>query len=377
MTTPCIYGTATGRSGGWLVTDILSVHSKVVVFTERVHFFRFVHGRYDPLTPKNVERMLHHQRLRLGVRFGVVIEVEPILAAIVARGPVTYTSCYEEIMRWLLGTTGKAIWGEYAPLEWRSIPLFLQMFPDGKAFHIYRDLRAVLASWAKKSFMPDSLYLNIIFNWIDSINHLRRYRELFPADRYHTIKFEDIHAEPERTIGRLCEFIGVPVEPQQLRPEAWPDLFDRRYIWANVSSHDRKTYYGFHTKLSENWRAALKPWQLALAEFLARQQLEAMGYACGEQYRASDLHEGLEILTAQPVLLKNLQVLLATGEGTPAMPNDPTDPRNWSAGADSFDKFVDTPAYGEYVAKLDEMEAAIAKKYAQTGNTRAVSEEVR
>ena len=362
---PCIFGSGTGRSGGWLVTDILSVHSKVMVFTERVHFFRFVYGRYDPLTPKNVERMLHHQRLRLSVRFGVAIEVEPILAAIVKRGQLTYQTCYEEIMRWLLRTTGKTIWGEYAPMQWRSIPLFRKMFPDGKIFHIYRDVRGVFASWAKMSFMSDHLYLNIIFNWIDSINHLRRYRETFPADRYHTIKFEDIHADPEGTIGRLCAFIGVEVEPQQLQPEKWPDLFDRRYIKANVSSHDRKTYYGFHRKLSENWRSALKPWQLAIVEFLAREQLEAMGYSCSEQYNARDLHEGLKILTAHPLLFKHFQILLATGEGTQTLPNDPADPRNWSAGDGFFDKFVDTPAYADYVANLEAMEAAVAKKYAQ------------
>lgn len=363
---PCVFGSGTGRSGGWLVTNLMCVHSKIMVFNERIHFFRFVYGRYDPLTPQNVERMLRHMQLRLSVRFGVELTVEPILESVLARAPISYTSCYQEIMRWLLGTTGKDIWGEYAPMQWRSIPNFINMFPEGKAFHVYRDVRGVLASWRRMSFMPDNLYLNIVFNWIDSINHLRRFREVLPADRYLPIRFEDVHSRPEETAHRICSFLGVTFEPQLLQPERWPDLFDRRYVEANVSSHDRKTYYGFHQKLSDNWRAALKHWQVAVAEFLAREQLEAMGYECSQQYEARDLHEGLKIITAHPLLLKNLHILLATGEGTQALPNDPTDPRNWSAGEGFFDKFVDTPAYAGYVAKLDAIEAAIAKKYTQT-----------
>jgi hypothetical protein len=360
----CIFGSGTGRSGGWLATNILSVHSEVMVFNERVHFFRFAYGRYDPLTLKNVERMLEHTRLRLSVRFGVALDVEPILNAVLEGGEVSYKACYRAIMEWLLGTTGKGIWGEYVPTQWRSIPDFLDMFPEGKAFQIYRDLRGVLASWGKMSFMPENLYLNIIFNWIDSVNHVRRFRETLPADRYLAIRFEDVHERPEETVHGLCRFLGLAFEPQLLEPEKWPALFDPRYVEANVSAHDGKRYYGFHRKLTETWRTALEPWETALAEFLARDQLEAMGYPCSGAYDAEALHRGLGVVRRQPFLLRNLQTLLATGEGTQALPNDPTDPRNWSAGDGYFDKFVDTPAYAEYLAGLSDIERRIEGKYA-------------
>lgn len=360
----CIFGSGTGRSGGWLVTNILCVHSRVMVFNERVHFFRFVYGRYDPLGPKNVERMLHHMRLRLGSRFGVALEVEPILRAVLDGGEISYKACYRAIMEWLLGTTGKRVWGEYAPMQWRSIPDFLAMFPEGKAFHVYRDLRGVLASWGKMSFMPDNLYLNIIFNWIDSVNHVRKFRATLPKDRYLALRYEDVHERPEEIVHGLCRFFGMTFEPQLLEPEKWPALFDPRYVEANVSSHDGRRYYGFHRKLTENWRTALKPWEIALAEFLARDQLAAMCYPCPDRYDAGALHEGLKVATRQPFLFRNLQTLLATGEGTQELPNDPTDPKNWSAGDGYFGKFADTPAYREYVTAIAAAEAAVGAKYA-------------
>ena len=359
----CLFGSGTGRSGGWLVTNIMCVHSKIMVFTERVHFFRFIYGQYDHLSPKNVERMLHHLRLRIGLRFSVAFEVEPVLNSIINRGEITYTTCYQEIMKWLLATTDKSIWGEYAPMSWRSIPQFLDMFQNGNVFHVYRDLRGVLASWDKMSFMPDNLYLNQIFNWIDSINHILRFKETLPRERYLPIKFEDIHAHPEKTVHGICNFLEVPFEEQLLCPERWPDLFDQRYVIPNVSSHDKKRRYGFHTKLTDNWHKSLQPLQVTLSEFLARDQLGSMGYECSNHYDASDLHYGIKLLTQQPFLLENFQRLLSSGEGTQILPNDPTDPKNWSAGENYCEKFVDTPIFQEYISELDKVESYIDKKY--------------
>lgn len=359
-----IFGCGTGRSGGWLATNIMSVHSDIMIFNERIHFFRFIYGHYDPLTPANIERLLNHLRLRLEVRFGVILDAGVILDVILNRNEHTYKAVYQEIMNWLLGTTGKSIWGEYAPMSWRSVPDFLNMFPHGKVFHIYRDLRGVLASWAKMSFMPDHLYLNIIFNWIDSINHVSRFQAEFPRANYFALKFENIHTKPEQTVHEICEFLEVPFEAQLLQPERWSEMFDARYVEANVSSHDAKRYYGFNPKLIDNWRHSLEPWQLALCESLAEPQLESNSYDLVRGYTTDDLEYGLNLLKNQKFLLKNYRRLVEHGEGTQKLPNDPTNPKNWSVGEGYFDKFEDTPAYQGYLSELHKIEQHLHSKYA-------------
>lgn len=360
---PCVYGVGTGRSGGWLVTNIMSVHSRVMAFNERVHFFRFYFGKYDPISPRNAERMIRHMCLRLETRFDLKLDPEPMIASVLSGEPVTYKSCYSAIMEYLAGLAGRPIWIEYAPFAWRNIPVFMGMFPGrARAFHIYRDPRGILASWKRMSFMPDNLYLNQIFSWIDCVNHLKRFQGIYPRDRYLPIHFESVHLDPERVVADICALLDIPVEPQMLQPERWPELFDPRFVEANVSSHDGMQYFGFNPKLIDNWRKALEPWELALTELLAGPLMESMGYERMETFRIDDARKGLDLIRKQPFLLRNLQILLSTGEGTDELPNDPTDPKNW-ATRDGFKKFVETPQYDRYLADVEAIEARVNEKY--------------
>jgi hypothetical protein len=59
------------------------------------------------------------------------------------------------------------------------------------------------------------------------------------------------------------------------------------------------------------------------------------------------------------MLLKNLNLLLATGQGSSDRPNDPADPRNWGSPGAGFDKFVDSPVYADFKREMDEVEARL------------------
>lgn len=351
------------RTGGSLVQNILSINSKISVFSGVVHFFRFIYNRYNPLTVENVERMLHHLRIRLKYRLSIELEVEPILKQITSRR-LSYDVCYDEIMKYLLGMTGKQVWGEYVTLGWREIPKFIEMFPHGKVVHIYRDLRGIIASFGRLSFMPDNLYLNCIFNWIDSINYMRHFKENISPDNYKTIRFEDIHDDPNSIISDLCGFLEVPFEDVMVQPEKWPSLFDGKFVDANISVYTKEKVYGFEPKRSIAWRDALKDWEIILAEFLAKEQLEYAGYECTlSKFDVKDLNYGMDLLKRQQFLRKNLTNLIATGEGSDKTPNDPTDPKNWGSPVDGFAKFVDSPVYQKYIDEINEAEDLVRKKY--------------
>ena len=154
MTGSPIFLTGTMRTGASLVSNIVSLSSQIQAFNELIHFFRFVHRRYDPLTMKSVERMLHHQKIRLNIRYGVELDVEAILGAILREG-ISAANCYDAMMRHLLKKTGKPRWIEAVGFQWRDIPDFLAMFPDGKVIHVLRDPRGVLASWREMTFMKE------------------------------------------------------------------------------------------------------------------------------------------------------------------------------------------------------------------------------
>ena len=357
-----IFCTGTMRTGSSLVGNMLSVHPDIQVFAEKVHFFRFVYGRYDPLTPASIERALHHIRLRWRYRFSLDFDVEPILAAMVKRGP-SYAALYDEIMRSLGARAGRPIWAENVAFHWRDIPTFVSMFEDSKAIHVYRDLRGVLASWRKMTFAGGNLYLNAIFNWIDSINHMVRFRQSLPADRYLPVRFEDVHADPRGTCQRICGFLNIEFQEVMVQPERWEALFNSDFVGANVSSYTGEKVYGFDPARAGKWRDVLERWEIALAEFLAYGQLKAGGYEPTlTTYDADEMRAGFAKLVGNPFLFEHLQVFQATGEGNNRFPTDPTEARSWAA-PDGFGRFSDTPAYQRYQDDLEDVERRLKAKY--------------
>jgi hypothetical protein len=357
-----IFLTGTMRTGASLVGNLLSVHSKIQVFAEKVHFFRFIYGKYDPLTMGNAERALHHIRIRWHYRFGVSFEPDAVMANL-SEKTLSYTTLYNEILRYLCMRADAEIWVENVTLHWRDISGFLNMFPNGKAIHVYRDPRGVLASWRKMTFSKESLFLNVIFNWIDSINHMRRYSQILPADRYMAVKFEDMHAEPEKNCHKICDFLGIEFEELMLQPEKWAENFNDDFVEANVSSHTREKVYGFNPDRGEAWKTVLEPWELATAEFLASKQMGDAGYKPSmETYIAEDIQYGFSKLISHPFLLKNFQIFQSTGEGNNLYPTEPTDPNNW-ASPDGFGKFPDSPLFMDFERELEEVEQLINAKY--------------
>ena len=63
-----IFLTGTMRTGGSLLINMLSVHSKLIILNERLHFFRFIYNKYDPLNNNSLKRLLFDLDLRLRYR---------------------------------------------------------------------------------------------------------------------------------------------------------------------------------------------------------------------------------------------------------------------------------------------------------------------
>ena len=80
--------------------------------------------------------------------------------------------------------------------------------------HLVRDGRAV----AYSNFLKGRSYWNYLIRWRK--RNVREVRRLFdaglPADRYHRIRYEDLVIQPERTLKKLHEAIGLPLEERQL-----------------------------------------------------------------------------------------------------------------------------------------------------------------
>jgi len=359
-----LFITGTMRTGSSLVSNVLSVHSKILILSDRVHFFRFIYKKYDPLNKSTVRRMLLEQRARLFHRFGLDMDTDGILKDISARG-FEYPFIYDEIMKYFLKkqSDAKVIWGDDPALEWRNIPAFLRLFPDGKAIQICRDPRAVMTSWKKATGIGNNAYINAMFNGIDCLNHAKKYSETLDPKRYFLLKYENLSNDPETWVKKLCSFLEVDFEKPMLEPDKWKEILGDKVALGRSSFDGAVT--GFSSQRANRWMDLIEKWELAMAETLAGCILKYHGYELiGKDFTAEDFSQGLYKIKNNDFLLRNLNVLLSTGEGCDKYPLDPTDYRSWAfvsgkPGARSG-WFRDTPQAEAYIKEIEDIRKQFA-----------------
>ncbi len=355
--------TNTMRSGSSLITNALSVHSKILILSDNIHFFRFMFRKCEPLNEKNVHKMLLHQKARLFHRFKVEIDAEEILNNIKMR-EFSYTAIYDETMSYCLKKTGKVIWGDAPALQWREISDFLKLFPKGKVIHYYRDPRGVISSWKKYCRSPNNGYINSIFNWIDSLNYLQRYSETLSPESYMTVKFESLAKDPESEMKRICNFLEVPFEKTLIEPDRWEDFIGNNFVPIAHSAHEGERVVGYSPERTEHWKEKIDEIDVCLVEFLTKDKLEKCGYKLfNDKYSISTIKEGFERIRNNPFLLKQLYVFLATGAGTDKYPDDPTDPKGWADPNDKSKWFLGSDSGAEYLKEIEHIKEFIENKY--------------
>ncbi len=94
----------------------------------------------------------------------------------------------------------------------RNAPTMMALFPDAKVIHLLRDPRDVARSsvgmgWYGNSYTGVSHWIDTEAGW-DALS--------LPEDQVLTIRFEDLMADLETNLTRICDFLGLTFEPEML-----------------------------------------------------------------------------------------------------------------------------------------------------------------
>jgi hypothetical protein len=131
-------------------------------------------------------------------------------------------------------------WGWKDPRSTFTLPVWLDVFPQAKVIHLVR--HGVDVAWSlrkrerkrehkseRKTFSERCLDLaGGLELWAEYVTEgLRRMAEL-PPGRGLMLRFEDLVAEPDRSAGRLSEFLGHPIRPEVIAIRAETALAYRR-----------------------------------------------------------------------------------------------------------------------------------------------------
>ena len=176
----------------------------------------------------------------------------------------------EGLMRTWASSQGKSHWGEKTPqhtLCWRTI---VEGFPKLQVIHLIRDGRDVALSNRAAHFGPKHVY-PLARRWLNYLAAAEEARANLGDEIFLQVRYEDLVAEPERELRRICRFLGEEFAPSMLK----------FYQARNFHVDQRNARNLGRPVLSENagkWRGEMTAREVRIFEALAGPALERYGY---------------------------------------------------------------------------------------------------
>jgi hypothetical protein len=291
-----VFVVGASRSGTNLVRALLNAHSEVWVSGE-THYF----DDLRPRLPGAGTVPLEGGSRDLCERYFLALSHRPFgqagdpAASKVASGELrsladelggTGDAYFEALCRLRAVRHGKARWAEKTPRHVFRIDDMLGAFPGAKVVCIVRDPRAVVASYrdwhaaGKRKGAPESaereadrkrsrrsynLMLQCLL-WRGVVQASYRALERHGGERVRVVRFEELAADPERSVPVLCEWLGLPWEPSML------DI-------PVVNSSYATSGQGVSAEPVDRWRGLLSADEIAAVQSCCGRLMDELRYA--------------------------------------------------------------------------------------------------
>jgi hypothetical protein len=257
------------RSGTTLLKEMLDSHSALAIPTESYFVPQLLdrHRRdFDvDVFLADVGRL---ERIReWGVSPELVREQLPTDPTVEAAIRAMYRA-YAELRR-------KSRYGDKTPSYMQRLDALEQVFPDAQYVHLIRDGRdaglSFLAMRRRPAFNPARPRGIGAFasQWRLEIEAARRLGRRTGPERYFELKYEDLVAEPESHLRRVCEFLGLAFEPEML-------AYHERIDATQLRDHPRLAEPP--RKGVRSWRRELPTADAEVFEAVAGDLLAELGY---------------------------------------------------------------------------------------------------
>ncbi len=285
MNTP-IFIVGTPRSGTTLTAKILGRHSRLFMPGE-THFFDDIYARRHELGEPQETHSAAGIATRLSTlyeRFNepadqqriIALGGEDALRCELGTSCRTYGEVLSRFMQFQMRHHPTKIrWGNNVPKDIFHVKDILKFYPEAKFVICVRDIRDFLLSYPNrwKTTSPENvervkkLYHPILTSllWKIAMKQIRALKALVPLDHFLIVRYEDLVTQPQATINTLCHFLKEPYEEEMLHVE------------ANNSSFAVQEQGIFSTSI-QRWTQSLSREHVYIAERLARQELEQLGY---------------------------------------------------------------------------------------------------
>ncbi|MEU8239767.1 sulfotransferase [Actinoplanes missouriensis] len=261
------------RSGTTMLQLMLHAHSRIAIPPE-TRFLLAGYGRraeFGDLTDEARRRELAGWIVRTSQFGDLGLDADAVVNAIVA-APPTLGSAFGTVFTMYADRFGKPRWGDKRPLYLRHLPTILRLFPDAQIINIMRDGRDCVSSLKETPWKPAD-FDTLIDYWSQSADASLLAARRYPADVFHQVRYEDLVADPEPHLRKICAFLEEEFEPAMTRPNQLASVAVPEWKTWHTMTHKAPT-----TERVASWRSRLTEEEVRRCETAFGDRLAKFGY---------------------------------------------------------------------------------------------------
>ena len=216
MTSPPVFVLGVRRSGTTLLRVMLDRHSRLAVPDESYFIPQLADRHRGPI---EVEAFVDDLR-RLPTLREWEVDIDAVLGKLRAGQPPgqAIAAVYETYA----AARGKERWGDKTPMYMQCLPMLERLFPTALYVHLIRDGRDCALSFAQ---MPAGIVTHSWAHprdaagfacqwWAEVVAARELGRRVGP--RYMELRYEQLVTEPEGSLRKVCDHVGLSFEPEML-----------------------------------------------------------------------------------------------------------------------------------------------------------------
>ncbi len=260
------------RSGTSLLSRMMDAHEELVVPQESLLFKMFCPFLkfYGDLSQLENQKVLLKDMLNTRVigYWSPKPKFEEVLPWIQSPG---LGGVVEALIKSTAPDKSLKLWGEKSPGHVFYWPQIKSYFPNAKVVHIIRDGRDVAGSLLKARMGPKTYYAAAKL-WRDYMQGMEAVKANCSAENYVEIHYEQLLADPETNLKKICDVLGVAYSDNML------NFHKNEALYATDARNRENLQKPLMASNKEKWRSLMSLQDLQEFETVAGNYLKQFGY---------------------------------------------------------------------------------------------------
>ncbi|MEZ5197420.1 MAG: sulfotransferase [Bacteroidales bacterium] len=165
--------------------------------------------------------------------------------------------------------------GDKNPVYSYNFRSVFSIFPEAKFIHLTRDYRDQIVSMKRMDLEMSNPAL-VAYRWKLSVNSLLKFKMKY-ADRFYTLRYEDLVSDPENEIRSICSFLAVTYEESILTFHNH-DNFNGFLPDTSMERYHSSLFNPIHSEKVNTWISKLRNDEVRIADWVVGDTAEKSGY---------------------------------------------------------------------------------------------------